>query len=60
MINEMANLNLSFLIELLKDGKNVGQEFNKLNDFLVERKCTWYGKAMPTLMKPNFISQEIG
>ena len=52
----MANLNLNYLIELLKDSKNAEHEFNKLNDFLTTRNCTFSGKAMPTLLKPNFIS----
>lgn len=56
MIEQISKLNMSFLIELLKDRKNIAREFEILNRFLVEKKCTFRGVPMPTYMKPNFIS----
>lgn len=47
---------MQFLIELLKDSANLNKEFDTLNRFLNERKCTFRDKPMPTYMKPNFIS----
>jgi len=56
MIDQMANLNLSFLIELTKDGNNSTTQFDNLIQFLIQEKCTFKDKPMPTLLKPNFIS----
>lgn len=58
MIDQIANLNLTYLSELLKDGKYAAEQYETLNQFLVERGCTFKDKAMPILPKPNFISPE--
>ena len=54
---------IHFLNELYRDYflKNKGQvkeHFELLEMYLVENKCTFKGVAMPTLLKPNFISEK--
>jgi glutathionylspermidine synthase len=56
MIDQMANLNLSMLVELSRDHSDAPAQFEKLNQFLIRRRCTFSGEPMPTLLKPNFIS----
>lgn len=56
MIDQMANLNLSYLIELSKDGSDAPDQYQSLIQFLIRERCTFKGKPMPTLLKPNFIS----
>jgi len=56
MIDQMANLNLSYLIELSRDGSNATAQYQNLIQFLVDERCTFKGEPMPTLLKPNFIS----
>lgn len=56
MIDQMANLNLSYLIELSKDGSNATIQYKNLIQFLIKERCTFKGEPMPTLLKPNFIS----
>ena len=56
MIDQMANLNLSYLIELSKDGSNAPAQFQNLIQFLVKERCTFKDEHMPTLLKPIFIS----
>ncbi len=56
MIDQMANLNLSLLIELSRDASEAPAQLDRLNDFLVNNNCTFRGQPMPTLLKPNFIS----
>jgi glutathionylspermidine synthase len=56
MIDQMANLNLSYLIELSQDGSNATAQYQNLIQFLVDERCTFKGEPMPTLLKPNFIS----
>ena len=57
MIDQIANLNLSYLIDLSKK-EDAPRYLQKLERFLVEKKCTFKDKPMPTLLKPNFISQK--
>ena len=52
----MANLNMSYLIEFMRDRATADKEFQKLNDFLIERNCSFRGEALPTFLKPYFIS----
>lgn len=56
MIDEMARLNLSYLMEMLRNEKNSHQDVELMNKFLLERNCTFRGQVMPTLLKPNFLS----
>ncbi|MBD3288319.1 hypothetical protein GF337_05905, partial [candidate division KSB1 bacterium] len=56
MIDEMARLNMSYLLELLRDEKNIHRDMELMNKFLRERNCTFRGQVMPTLLKPNFLS----
>jgi glutathionylspermidine synthase len=52
----MANLNLSYLIELSKDDSQAPTQYQNLLQFLIKERCTFKGEPMPTLLKPNFIS----
>lgn len=56
MIDQIASLNLSYLIDLSKDGNLAKAQFERLTQFLIEEKCTFKGEPMPTLLKPNFLS----
>ncbi len=56
MIDQMANLNLSLLVELTRDDTRAPEQYENLRHFLRRRGCTFSGEPMPTLLKPNFIS----
>ena len=56
MIDQIANLNLSYLIELSKDGSDATAQYQNLLHYLEKERCTFKGEPMPTLLKPNFIS----
>jgi glutathionylspermidine synthase len=56
MIDQMANLNLSLLVELSRDDTQAPEQYENLRHFLRRRGCTFSGEPMPTLLKPNFIS----
>lgn len=56
MIEQIACLNLSFIIELTQDGNHSKAHFDQLQQFLIREKCTFNGKPMPTLLKPIYIS----
>ena len=56
MIDQMANLNLSYLVELSKQGSKASSQYENLLQFLIRERCTFKGEPMPTLLKPNFIS----
>lgn len=56
MIDQMANLNLSYLVELSKNAQGAIRQLETLKQYLVDHKCTFKGEPMPTLLKPNFIS----
>lgn len=56
MIDQMANLNLSLLVELSRDDTRAPEQYENLRHFLRRRGCTFSGEPMPTLLKPNFIS----
>ncbi len=58
MLDSIANLNLAFLIQLDKDSNEATRKFNLLRQFLIREKCTFNSQAMPTLLKPNFISRK--
>ena len=56
MLDPIANLNFSYLVNLADAGNDAPGQFSFLNKFLVDENCTFKGDAMPTLLKPNFIS----
>ena len=56
MLDPMANLNMSYLINLAKDEKRTVKQLKFLKKFLIEQNCTFKNKPMPTLLKPNFLS----
>lgn len=56
MIDPMANLNISYLIHQANNGDDSVRQLKFLNQYLIEHKCTFKGKPMPTLLKPNFVS----
>ena len=58
MLYPIRKLNRSYLDHLQEHPEKTLQQFDLLNRFLVERKCTFRDVAMPTLLKPNFISQK--
>jgi uncharacterized circularly permuted ATP-grasp superfamily protein len=49
-------LNREYQDFFLNNAAAVEDQLNYLKEFLVERGCTFGGEAMPTLLKPNFIS----
>ena len=60
MIDQIANLNLSMLIELTRDNSNAPAQFENLRQHLIKRRCTYGIEPMPTLLKPIFISPKQG
>jgi glutathionylspermidine synthase len=56
MIDQIANLNLSMLVELSRDNSEAPAQFENLRQHLIRRRCTFGADPMPTLLKPNFIS----
>jgi glutathionylspermidine synthase len=56
VIEEMAHVNLSLLVELAREGSQAPVQFENLRRFLLQRRCTFSGQPMPTLLKPYFIS----
>jgi glutathionylspermidine synthase len=56
MIDPIANLNLAYLIHQAKNQHEATKQYNLLQQFLVDNRCTFKDKPMPTLLKPNFIS----
>jgi len=58
MIDQMANINLTYLAELLKNSDHAAEQYEKVKEFLVENLCTFGDKPVPTFLKPHFISPE--
>ncbi len=56
MIDQIANLNLTYLGELLNDKKYAIEQYETLNEYLVEHGCMFKDEPMPLLPKPSFIS----
>ena len=56
MLYPIHKLNRSYLDYLQKHPEDSVMQLDQLNRFLTDRKCTFSGEAMPTLLKPNFIS----
>lgn len=56
MLHEINKLNLSYLDHLRENPEDTFRQFDQLGQYLVKENCTFRGTAMPTLLKPNFIS----
>lgn len=58
MADSIQRLNREYRDYFLNNVAAVGDHLKSLNGFLMERGCTFRGEAMPTLLKPNFISMK--
>ena len=58
MTDPITKLNQSYLDQLKRNPEESARQQEQLCQFLIRRGCTFRGKSMPTLLKPNFISQE--
>jgi len=58
MVDSILKLNREYQDYFLNNGTAVGDHLELLKEFLMERGCTFRDKAMPTLLKPNFISMK--
>lgn len=56
MLDQIAKLNISYLVDLSKFEQQTKNQNEYLNRYLINEKCTFKDKPMPTLLKPNFIS----
>lgn len=56
MIDEIANINLTYLVELSKQSEYARKQFENVKQFLAEHLCTFGDKPMQTFLKPHFIS----
>ncbi len=53
----ISSLNSAYLFQLEKHRIDPDRQLQLLNQFLLEHNCTFSGKPMPTLLKPNFVSR---
>ena len=58
MTSSIHFLNELYLDYFLKNKGQVKEHFKFLENYLVDNKCTFKGLPMPTLLKPNFISEK--
>ncbi len=56
MLEAIRTLNRSYLDHLEKSPEAAATQLERLRHYLVHRGCTFREVAMPTLLKPNFIS----
>ena len=56
MTSAVDNLNRTYRDYFLAHPGAIQQDREALDQFLVDHLCTFRGEAMPTLLKPNFIS----
>ena len=56
MLEPIQKLNRSYLDHLQDHPEESSMQLEQLRRFLIDRKCTFRGEPMPTLLKPNFIS----
>jgi hypothetical protein len=56
MLDPIQKLNSSYLDHIQNHPDESALQLEQLNQFLVDRNCTFRGEPMPTLLKPNFIS----
>jgi hypothetical protein len=54
----ISSLNHSYLTQLERHRIDPGSQLEMLNRFLLDHNCTFSGKPMPTLLKPNFVSKK--
>lgn len=54
----ISSLNSAYLFQLEKHRIDPDKQLRLLNQFLLEHNCTFSGKPMPTLLKPNFVSKK--
>ena len=54
----ISSLNSAYLFQLEKHRIDPDRQLRLLNQFLLEHNCTFSGKPMPTLLKPNFVSKK--
>ena len=57
-MDSIANLNQSYLSYLTDKKERTFKQLELLNQFLIDNNCTFSGKPMPLLLKPNFLSQK--
>jgi hypothetical protein len=53
---DISTLNSAYLFDLEKHRIDPGSQLDALNRFLLDHNCTFSGKPMPTLLKPNFVT----
>ncbi len=53
----ISSLNSAYLFQMEKHRIGPDKQLRFLNQFLLEHNCTFAGKPMPTLLKPNFVSK---
>jgi uncharacterized circularly permuted ATP-grasp superfamily protein len=58
MGSSIGSLNDEYRIFFMNHADRVKADLERLESFLVDHGCTFRGVAMPTLLKPNFISRE--
>lgn len=58
MMDTIANLNQSYLSYLTDKEERTFKQLELLNQFLIDNNCTFSGRPMPLLLKPNFLSQK--
>ena len=56
MLDQIAILNMSYLIHQAKSASNSAKQLKFLNKYLIDHMCLFNGKPMPTILKPNFVS----
>ncbi len=54
----ISSLNSAYLFQLEKHRIDPDKQLKLLNQFLLEHNCTFSGKPMTTLLKPNFVSRK--
>jgi uncharacterized circularly permuted ATP-grasp superfamily protein len=54
----ISSLNSTYLFQLEKHRIDPDRQLRLLNQFLLKHNCTFSGKPMPTLLKPNFVSKK--
>ena len=58
MQDSIQSLNKAYINHLRKAGSDAAGQFEFLNRYLTERNCTFRDEPMPSLLKPNFVSEE--
>jgi len=58
MLETIRELNSNYLAHQKEAGDDTIRDFEFLNNYLVENMCTFNGLPMPSLLKPNFVSEK--